>query len=517
VLLSIRIENYRSIKSATINFGSLGVLCGPNNVGKSNVLKAITTLLGPKWSPNTLSEDDKNRSTPGAPIILEAQLDRPLTKDYYGTPYSVHGLRLTWWGPDNSEFLFLDAASTPAQTHTGRNLYVDNATRRQLSALHVEALRDLAGELRASQWTILGRILISIRDSLSQDSTFVVQHAAHARALTNHVKGGPVQDLERLLNEELRGITGFSSLSLAFDPPDLMSSLKSLQISISEETGLPENPARELGQGLQSALVVALVRAYQRMSNSEPLLLIEEPEAYLHPQARRAFFEILRRVSGGGASQVICTTHSTEFVDLTHPEEIYAVRKSRDAGTRVTRGFISSMSDPERAQLKMAIEFNHGLREAIFARCAILCEGPSEEVATFTALRKIGRDCDSEGISVRNVGSKENLPFFLQSLRSLGIPALALFDTDRNLPELQSYHQSLNTRIESAAGDANLCWAADPNFELAHSIPDADRSKSRSALLWATALSVEEARRVFAPLISRIDAVLSPAQPGGSS
>jgi putative ATP-dependent endonuclease of the OLD family len=316
-----------------------------------------------------------------------------------------------------------------------------------------------------------------------------------------------VVELETRMNEELRGITGFSALSLTFDPPDLIDSLKALRIRISEETGLPQNPAEELGQGLQSAVVIALVRAYQRMQKSDPILLIEEPEAYLHPQARRSYREVLSRISGGGSCQVLCTTHSTEFIDLVYPEEVYSVRKRPTEGTRVSRGDRLVGVRPGAAQIKLATEFNPGVKEIVFSRCAILTEGPSEEWAITEGLRRAGRNPDSEGISVRNVGSKENLPFFLEVATSLGIPVVAVFDSDEGTPPTAAYHQALNQRIEHAAGGPAHCWVSSPDFETAHAIPSIDRSKPRSALAWAQTMSPTEANRVFGPVTTALRAV----------
>lgn len=507
MLARVRIVNFRSIRTETASLSSYGVLCGPNNAGKSNVLRAISLLLGPKWPPNAISESDRSRDAAGGPIEIEAGFDRPLTKVYRGQTYAVYGLRLTWRAPDDTEFICLDDTGSVLTTPGGMTLYVDNDTRRQLSALHVEALRDLGDELRASQWTFLGRILSSIRDTLVRDGAFVTEHESRARSLTDHVKGPPILQLETLMNEELRGITGFSTLSLAFEPPELMDTLKALRIRIREEPGTGENPAEELGQGFQSAVVIALVRSYQRMRQSEPLLLIEEPEAYLHPQARRAFNDILSRISQQGSYQVLCTTHSTEFVDLTYPDRIYAVRKTQTDGTKVRRGDAAVNARPPSDHLKLATEFNPGLREVVFSKCAVLCEGPSEEWAIYEVLRKLGRNPDGESLSVRNVGSKENLPFFSEVVRSLGIPVVVVHDSDSGTAPA-SYHQALNSRIEGAAGGAGYCWVASPDFESQHSIPHTERSKPRSCLAWARNLPDSDARRIFAPLLRAIDSTL---------
>lgn len=507
MLSSLHVENYRSVINETVQFGRLGVLCGPNNAGKSNLLRSINTLFGSRWPTSALSEQDRNREAAGAPIVLEARFDSSLTKDYYGTKFAVDGFRLVWNGPDDNSFVCTDASGAVVTTRTGRELSVDNETRHQLSAIHVEALRDLGDELRASQYTVLGRLLTMIRDKMVLDAVFLKEHEARARSLADHVKAGPVRTLEDTLNQEMRGITGFSTLSIVFDPPQLLDSLKALRISLSERAGLPEHPVEELGQGLQSALVVAFVRAFQRMTQTAPLLLLEEPESNLHPQGRRSFFEIIKRVASESPSQVICSTHSTEFVDLSVPDQLYVVRKSRARGSYVMRGDSSRLSDPDRAELKLAIEFNPSLRETVFASCAVLCEGSAEESALPELMRRTGRDPDSEGITVREVGGKENLPFFCGILSSLGVPTIAAFDSDLGTRDYASYHMPLNSKIEAAVGGSNGCWISEPDFESQNAIPSTDRSKARSALVWARSISDAAAQRVIGQLLAKVDAV----------
>lgn len=50
-ILTIHIENYRSIEQLDIDFPSNGILTlvVPNNAGKSNTIRAINNVLGESW------------------------------------------------------------------------------------------------------------------------------------------------------------------------------------------------------------------------------------------------------------------------------------------------------------------------------------------------------------------------------------------------------------------------------------------------------------------------------------
>ena len=44
MLTSLRIQNFRSIRDATVKLGQVNLFIGPNNSGKSNFLKGVTLL-----------------------------------------------------------------------------------------------------------------------------------------------------------------------------------------------------------------------------------------------------------------------------------------------------------------------------------------------------------------------------------------------------------------------------------------------------------------------------------------
>jgi putative ATP-dependent endonuclease of OLD family len=45
----ICIENYRSIENLDLELSSVNALVGPNNSGKSNILRALNVVLGETW------------------------------------------------------------------------------------------------------------------------------------------------------------------------------------------------------------------------------------------------------------------------------------------------------------------------------------------------------------------------------------------------------------------------------------------------------------------------------------
>jgi hypothetical protein len=71
-----------------------------------------------------------------------------------------------------------------------------------------------------------------------------------------------------------------------------------------------------------------------------PLLLVEEPETGLHPGMLRKLVGLFRDMStgahGGAATQVILTTHSPMLLNLIEPQGIRVVQRGDDGATTVT-------------------------------------------------------------------------------------------------------------------------------------------------------------------------------------
>ena len=59
--------------------------------------------------------------------------------------------------------------------------------------------------------------------------------------------------------------------------------------------------ATELGDGVQNAIVLVILRAFEERRKRGAILLIEEPEMFLHPQMQRSLYNTLREI---GATKI---------------------------------------------------------------------------------------------------------------------------------------------------------------------------------------------------------------------
>jgi len=205
------------------------------------------------------------------------------------------------------------------------------------------------------------------------------------------------------------------------------------------------------GQGLQRALIFALVRslakltrlereiskksdgqdaeALSRQASKSSYFVLEEPELYLHPQAQRELFDSLVDLSKA-ESQVLLCTHSSSFISLDRYRSICIVRKNTiEEGTTIfqcTEDLFAEASD--KALFNLTYWINPDRGELFFARKVVLTEGPSEKTVIPLLAGKLG--IFRHDFTVVDCGSKNSIPSYLQLLNKFRIPYVTVCDRD---------------------------------------------------------------------------------------
>ena len=190
------------------------------------------------------------------------------------------------------------------------------------------------------------------------------------------------------------------------------------------------------------------------------LLLIEEPELYLRPQAQRYLYRLLRELALGG-NQAIYSTHSPAFLNVTRLDEIVFVERLPRTGTRALRPEPVSADD----DFRVMTEFDAERGEIFLARAAVLVEGLTEKLVLPFVFSALGSDVDREAISIIECGGKPNIPIFARICRATGIPFVVVHDSDRKSSgRLVAAERALNALIAETAGEERV-FVLDPDFE----------------------------------------------------
>ena len=201
------------------------------------------------------------------------------------------------------------------------------------------------------------------------------------------------------------------------------------------------------GHGMQRSIVFALlqmlIKSGQQQGEARSIILgIEEPELYIHPHAQRLIYRVLKDFAGLtddadealGTDQVVYTTHSPAFVDISRYERIGVVRKDSAAGTRIRQcdvGVLGTLD--ERKGFKLLTSFSLKHNELFFARDCIIVEGPEDEVSIIATCRKLGviADLPDEiGLSIVVADGKGDIPKFQKVLNAFAFDYGVLLELD---------------------------------------------------------------------------------------
>ena len=444
-ITDVSIENYKSINK--LNFKpneGLNAFIGENSAGKSNILNAIYWLLGPVYpSFNSTQTEDR----------------------HLGKPENKIKIRLTF--DDNRTLELAEEWHFRGEIKSGLNMdssYVNDSVRKDYCSGFLGVDRQINDYMPSSRWSLVGRILQQINEQFKtevlDDGTLKSDKLKEELRKVRDELLFSVKDAEgnetmkkfiTILQEEsakqLNKLPSEFKVDLnLYDPWNFY---RTLQILVHEPDTSLDFRASTLGMGMQASISIAVLKAYSEinLANKTPIF-IDEPELFLHPQAQRNFYRILRKLAESG-TQVFYTTHSPNFLSAGFFDEIFLICKPKDNGTQLIQAdvneFIKDLkyrtgTDSDKETLlthyRNACDEtgdSQKANEAFFANKIILVEGSSESLSLPYMFDLYEFDYIKEGITIVRCGSKNELDRFYRLYNEFGIPCFVIFDGDKHL------------------------------------------------------------------------------------
>ena len=238
------------------------------------------------------------------------------------------------------------------------------------------------------------------------------------------------------------------------------------------------------------------------------VVLIEEPELFLRPQAQRYLYHVLRELALAG-NQVIYSTHSPAFLTVTRMDELVFVERAPRRGTRALQ------PEPVTADedFRVLTEFDAARGELFLAHAVLLVEGLTEKLVFPFVFSALGYDVDREVISIVECSGKPNLPLFARICGATRVPFVVVHDSDRKTSgKLGAADRALNELIAETAGEDRVV-VLDPDFEAVAGLSGHRRKPERA---WRE-FAERPAREMPPELVRVVELVMSCIRPEGSS
>ena len=421
----LSICNFRSIKELNVYASDLCALIGPNSAGKSNILKAIDLVLGEGWTTKAKIARELFNN-PENPIIIEIEFVSPIvytnSKGY----------------EDNIAKIKLEMRLSPelyAKTTINESVpfYSQEQFKKLCHFIYIPSERQLSSELRVSRWTMLGKLMKIIYEN------YIGKYGGDELKLKKDF-AGKIKMAKDFLEDDFTAeeitfnkfresfkrhcLENSSGLASEFEPIldiyNLNWFYKTLQIHVKED--LPEKhfDSEEVGAGMQNLLMISIFQTYADLMGGKVVFGIEEPEMYLYPQAQRALYNNLIKLSKN--TQIFYSTHNQNFVDASRPEDIILLRKNAEKGTyKLEKDESFNKENAEKQWHKIYTHFNTERNELFFAKKVLLVEGDSDKILFSTLCEdKWGIDLDAAGISIISCGGKGGVNYFVGVCKLIG-------------------------------------------------------------------------------------------------
>jgi len=404
------------------------VLLGPNNAGKSNIVRALDLLLGELWPGSRNPEDhDYWGRDPNGSIEIAIEIE--------GHP-TLNSLR---WRGTNGEITF---NGTDKSGHEKK--YISNKERHQLFAMVIEADRRLGYHLSyQSKWTLLSKVMRRFHEAMLDNEEIVARLENSFRETVETFKQIPdFRDFTEALGAYFDALSMGMGYSLevdfsAYDPANYFHSLRLIPMEGEEPRTLDE-----LGTGQEQLLALALAHAYAKAFYGGLILIVEEPEAHLHPLAQRWLAQHMRQLAEDGL-QIILTTHSPAFLSIEGLDGLVLVSKDADGASHtlqldaasLTVRAVSLGAPPSKVNQATIIPFyaaaaTEEILSGLFANAIVLVEGPTEALSLPVYFGKVNLDILREGIAIIPVHGKGNLAKWYRFFSAYGVPTYVIFDND---------------------------------------------------------------------------------------
>jgi putative ATP-dependent endonuclease of OLD family len=457
-LSTVEIANFRSFESLRIELQpGLNVLVGRNNTGKTNLLHAIRHAVGPSASRGDalwLERDDFYKES--ATDVTERTIAITLTfsdmtdaqRSYF---YEIVDFNLADLAKSKAIIRF--EASWPkgkrqaSIKRTGGPAVPESpeVSARLLESLPITflpALRDAEASLAPGYRSRLALLLsdLATRMGGTTEADIIKIFADANMVLESQTL---IADTKSSLQTTTKELAGSDYSASAIKAADVVFEkiLRSLQVQMD---GSPIGALDSNGLGYNNLLYMAVVLEHLKspVPDENPMFLVEEPEAHLHPQLTMLLADYLsNNTPGAKTPQTIVTTHSPTLAASVPPSRVHVLfAEQTSQKPRCNSLANAGMNEREQAELQRMMDITRAT--LYFAKAVILVEGISEALLVPVLAKRLNYNLAKQHISVIPICGVA-FETFKKVLNPsvLGIPVAIVTDADPPVIRGESWGQ----------------------------------------------------------------------------
>jgi len=311
-IAAIKFTNFKALSRYSVSLQSVNILVGPNNCGKSTVLSAFRVL---EYALRTARSKTASRVVTAEGFQTNGhriqENNIPISLENIHTDYSDAGSTIEFRFANKSTItLFFpdDGGCILYWNTTGKPVTTPSAFRKEFP-INIQVI------------PVLGPI--EQEEVIVTDET--VRRAAGTPRASRHFRNYWHKNPEEFSG--FRDMIEETWPGMSIKQPEVTSVLERRLVMFCSENRLD----RELfwaGFGFQiwCQLLTHIARC-----NASDLIVIDEPEVYLHPDVQRQLLGILRDVN----PDILLATHSTEILGEADPAEILLIDKTKASAKRL--------------------------------------------------------------------------------------------------------------------------------------------------------------------------------------
>ncbi|WP_197471780.1 MULTISPECIES: ATP-dependent nuclease [Methylomonas] len=480
-LSALLISNFKGIKDEIkILIDNIVVLVGPNNCCKSTILDAYEAYVS---MGSALSLDHFYGRNANTPVIITGIFNDVTQDDIdtLGQEWLLQNDRefgdcakfqIRWEIPDENGVKYSFSNKTNDWKKGGAGGWNTLLQSRLPIPIRLnpndgydaleKVVKDLASKNAAKK----------LKDDKSKVAGIVAEIEKLAKEVDKELSGSIGQlssKIEAELNKLFQGATvSFETGVGKFKAEDAIKDGSKFFVKTSNHPASLEHQ----GTGLKRAFLWSAVNAlcsegmYKKgtkvIEDETPkVLLIDEPEINLHPSIIRSARKAIYALADLDGWQVICTTHSPVFIDLTQDHTTLIKVSNSQQGVYYFQTDKAQFSSDEKDNLKMLNRCCPTVNEFFFYPNAILVEGDTEYLAYQYIIENSGLEGN---YCVINCRGKANIPTFIKIFDQFNANAIAVHDLDTKLRK---------------DGVANAMWAININIR---ALADATRGRVKTVV-----------------------------------